>query len=204
VNARKVYYLLLGSLVLGVIIAIATVVLGNAMLKKQAQSLLDIKLQNRVLDEQQTALKQAGKDIDKYAELEKTAKQIVPQDKDQAKTVREIVKIADSTGISIGNITFPSSTLGTTVPKSTGGTNSISSGVSQLKPVPGITGLYQMEITLQSDNTKPVTYAALINFLSKLEQNRHTAQVSMINIQPFPTNIKFLTFSTTINVYIKP
>ena len=186
------------------------------MLQKKSSKLVDLKLENKVLEEQQSALLKANKDIEKYAELESITKAIVPQDKDQAKSVREIIKIAQESGISIASIAFPSSTLGTAAPKAT--TNSTGSDssnspqqntpvtppVSQVKPVEGISGVYQLEITVQSDTAKPVSYSNLIFFLTRLEQNRRTAQVSKINIQPDPDDIRLLTFNLVINVYIKP
>ena len=47
-----------------------------------------------------------------YSPLEKIAKIVVPQDKDQAKAVLEIVKIAGESGIKPTAINFPVSTLG--------------------------------------------------------------------------------------------
>lgn len=216
-NSKKVYFGMFGLIGLLVIGGIAAIVLGDAMLHKKANELTGLKLDNRVLDEQQVALISANKDIDKYAELEKITKSIVPQDKDQAKTVREIVKIAEESGISIASLSFPSSNLGTAAPKpanvnSTDGSKDNAGAakapaappVSQVKAVEGIKDVYQLEITLQSDTSHPVSFVNLTNFLAKLEQNRRTAQVSQINIQPKANNIHQLTFTLTINVFIKP
>ncbi len=204
---------LIGLLVLG---SVASIVVGNSMLKKQSNELINLKLENKVLDEQQIALISANKDIDKYADLEKVTKSIVPQDKDQAKSVREIVKLAEESGIDISSLSFPSSNLGTAAPKPETTNKPEGSGdspkpatpsappVSQVKAVDGIPGVYQLEITLQSDSTKPVSYINLINFLTKLEQNRRTAQVAQISIQPKGNDIRELTFTIVINVFIKP
>ncbi len=214
-STKKVYFGLIGVLVLLVIGAGAALFLGNAMLQSKSSKLVELKLENRVLEEQQVALKQANKDIEKYAELETITKNIVPQDKDQAKSVREIIQIANESGINIASITFPTSTLGAAQPKpapaaDTGGTETpkpaapAAPPVTQVKPVSGINGVYELEITIQSDANQPTTYASLINFLTKLEQNRRTAQVAQINIQPKPDDIQSLTFSIVINVFIKP
>ncbi len=215
-NSKKIYFGMLGLIGLLFVGSIGAVVVGNSMLQKKSTELVSLKLENRVLDEQQVALLKANKDIDKYADLEKVAKSIVPQDKDQAKSVREIVKIAQDSGVSIASLSFPSSNLGTATPKPAATTNSTGSTetqkastpvappVSQVKAVEGIQGVYQLEITLQSDSSNPISYASLINFLSKLEQNRRTAQVSQINIQPKANDIRSLTFTLVINVFIKP
>lgn len=219
-NSKKAYYGLLGLICLLVIGSVAALFLGNSMLQNKSTKLVDLKLENKVLEEQQSALIRANKDIEKYAELENITKAIVPQDKDQAKSVREIIKIAQESGISIASISFPTSTLGTPTVKPSGGSGSGDSSnsgssqqsqstpaappVSQVKAVDGISGVYQLEITIQSEPTKPVSYSNLIFFLTRLEQNRRTAQVSQINISPNPDDIRFLTFNLTINVFIKP
>jgi hypothetical protein len=185
------------------------------LLKKQSDKLMALKLENRVLDEQQAALTRANKDVVKYAELEKIAKSIVPQDKNQAQTVLELINIAKESGIPISSISFPTSTLGrtTTPPSASTGTTSGSAAtttpapttpsVTQVTPVTGMAGVYQMEVTVQSGST-PVSYNDFITFLSKLENNRRTAQVSNLTITPSPKDINKVTFTLGINVFIKP
>lgn len=209
-SSKKVFFIMLGSLGLLAVLILACVVLGNNLLHKQSDKLLSLKLDNQVIEAQQTALVQANKDLQKYAELKSIAKQVVPQDKDQARATREIVSIAEQSGIQISSITFPASTLGQAAPKpttsddSSGTPKPVTSPVTQVKPVDGIKGLYQLDITIVSDTTKPATYAKLVNFLSRLEQNRRTAQVSQISIQPDSLNRSGLNFTLTITVYIKP
>lgn len=214
-NSKRVYFGMLSLLVVLIVLSGAAVFLGNKMLQNKSAKLMDLKLTHRVLEQQQVSLVQANKDVEKYAELDKTAKSIVPQDKDQAKTVRELVKIAEESGVTLASISFPSSNLGTVVPKpasptpATGETATtpavpVIPSVSQVKPVDGIVGLYQLEINLQSEATRPITYDNLQSFLSRLEQNRRTAQVSQISISPRPTDPRFLSFTIAINVFIKP
>ncbi len=206
-NAKRVYWLMSGLIVVLSGLAIVGMVLGNVVLQKQAAKLFELKLQNHVLDEEQTALVQANKDVQKYAELEKVAKTIVPQDKDQANAVREIVSIASSSGISLKSISFPTSTLGQSAVIVTPGATTPTvkaPPLTQVKAVEGIPGVYSMEITVQSDDSKPISYRSFLDFLSKLEQNRRTAQVGTINIQPNTKAADSLSFNVTVNVYIKP
>ncbi|HSX23487.1 MAG TPA: hypothetical protein VLE74_00070 [Candidatus Saccharimonadales bacterium] len=204
--------MMLGVMGLMGILVIATVVVGDIFLHKQSRKLVSLKLDNQVIEAQQTALVQAKKDVQKYQELETIAKQIVPQDKDQARTTREIVSLADQAGVKIASITFPASTLGQKVaPTAAAGAATTPApgaaatpSVTQVKPVDGINGLYQLDITVVSDTTAPVTYARLIDFLSRLEQNRRTSQVTQISIQPDSTNRSSLNFTLTITTYIKP
>ena len=206
-NAKRVYYLLVGILVLLGFGVIGGVLIGNAKLETSTKQLVKLKLDNQILDEQQIALVQANNDIAKYSDLEKIAKTVVPQDKDQARVVREIVSLANEAGAPIQYISFPTSNLGqstTTVVTPNATSPKIKTPPSQLKPVVGNAGLYQLEITVQSDTSRPITYPQLINFLTKLEQNRRTAQVTNITVTPNSKNRKLITFSLIVNVYIKP
>lgn len=192
---------------------IAVAILGDGILQKQSKKLVSLKLDNEVLNEQQTSITQAKKDIAKYAELNKEAKAIVPQDKNQAAAVREITKIASESGIKLSSISFPASSLGqkattpTSTDKSEGSDTTKKEAappVTQVKPVEGIKGVYSMEITIQQDSNTPVPYFSLTLFLAKLEQNRRTAQVTSVTIQPIAKSPDKLAFTLVLSTYIKP
>ncbi len=214
-SSKRMFYVLSASITLLTAIGIAGAVFGNSLLQKSANQLTDLKLETNVIDEQQNSLVQANRDIEKYSDLEKIAKTVVPQEKDQARTVREIIKFADETGVPIKSVTFSASDLGAAVPAAPSTTSaegetaskpatSAAPPVSQVTPVEGIKGLYQMKISIQNDKDSQVKYQSLINFLKKLEQNRRTSQVTNVSINPDPKNRNLLTYSMTINVYIKP
>jgi hypothetical protein len=170
--------------------------LGTKFLKQHADKLMEAKLQSRVLDEQQASLTKAKKAIDTYTELNLIASSVVPHDKDQAKTVRNITDIAKSLGIRLSEVSFPPSTLGQS-------TKASKSKETQVTPVPGLKGLYELQITIQSDNAAPITYDRFLELLEKLENNRRTAQVSSITILPNKDSGK-LTFNLVLSTYIKP
>ncbi|MBI3624263.1 hypothetical protein HY218_01375 [Candidatus Saccharibacteria bacterium] len=203
-SSKHIHYLMIALLVLLGASVVATAIIGNSMLEQRTNKLIGLKLDSKVLDEQQTALVQANKDIIKYADLEKIAKTIVPQEKDQARAVRQIVSYAQEANIPIQKISFPTSTLGQAQPKASADTNSKVAPSTQLKAVDGLPGVYQMEITVQSDTGKPVSFSQLVDFLTKLENNRRTAQVSTISVTPDPRSRKLVTFSLAVNVYVKP
>lgn len=212
-NSKKVFFIMAGSLGLISLLAVGILVLGNNILKKDSAELIELKLESRLLEEQQTALIQANKAIEEYAELEMIAQAIVPQDKDQARAVREIVKSAQGANVVLQSISFPSSTLGQEQPKVAapapdGATPSPAAPktptITQVKPVEGIPGVFSLEIAIQSDAASPAPYFNFLDFLARLEQNRRTAQVSTINIQPDGADSNLLTFSLIVNVYIKP
>jgi hypothetical protein len=131
------------------------------------------------------------------------ATSVIPNDKDQAEAVLEINQLAQAAGISISSITFPSSTLGS----KTSAAASASKAISQAVPVPGIPGLYSLELTItpqvgaSTPTDKQVTYAKMLDFLNRIENNRRTAQISQVNIEP---NGGQINFTLVLNIFIKP
>jgi hypothetical protein len=217
-NSKKVFYLNVGLLTLLGIGIILSAYFSYTLLSSESNKLVDTKLQSRILDEQQTALRQAKNNIEKFSELNEISRAIVPQDKDQAKAVREIVKIAEDSGISLLTVSFPPSTLGqlksSANTDSSSGSSGSSSGnttpkttknaVTQVKPVQGIKGVYEMEITIVQNSKVPVTYDKFISFLERLENNRRTAHVSNVSITPDTKDRNKLNFDLIVSVYIKP
>ena len=217
-NSKRVYYLMIGLILLLCAGLLAGAYGTTTLLASQAASLTKLKAKSSALTKEQQGLVIAKAQVAQYSELNAIVSSIVPQDKVQAEAVREIVSIADQNGVSLGSITFPASTLGvSTAP--TGGTTatpgaastkpfsssgSKTNGLSQLQPVKNIPGVYDLQITVQGDPNKSVPYSQFINFLGKLEHNRRTAQVSIITLVPDPKNAKNLTFSLTLDEYIKP
>lgn len=210
-NSKKLYFILISSLVLLASLGGLGVFYGDKMLQEKASSLISLKVDAAALEDQQRSLLQAKKDVNTYSELSQLVKTIVPQEKDQARTVREIVKIAGETGVKIGSITFPSSNLGEVAPKTVAPTDPGEKKAApakipgtQIKPVEGIPGLYQLEIGIQSDSSTTVEYKQFLAFLKKLEQNRRTSQVTNLSVQPSSKDRNQVNFSLTVNVYVKP
>jgi hypothetical protein len=222
-SSKRMFFVLLGCTVLLSLAIVGSLVLGNMYLVKQSKKLTDLKVQDRVVEEQQAALKQANKDIAKYADLEKVSKAVVPQDKDQAKAVLDVVTYANASGIKIKSITFPSSNLGSkaapTAPAPATDDSSKKSGdaaatpaapvtppISQAKPIEGIKGVYSLEMNIVPDDTQNITYYQLLDFLTRLENNRRTAQITQIKITPFSSDKQnpVLSFALTINIFVKP
>lgn len=177
----------------------ASVFFANKLLSTKSVELSKLKAQSQVADELQISLRKNRADITKYADLNKIAKTVVPQDKNQAQTVSEIVKIANDSGITkLTSITFPASTLGGT------GAAKAQASLTQVTPVKGIAGVYLLPITITQDSNNAVRYAQFITFLQKLENNRRTAQVSSISITPDGKNPNNISFTLIVNEYIKP
>lgn len=216
-NSRRLYYILVASVGLLAAGLVGGAYAANNLLRTEARHLLDARSKIMALETQQSQLAKAKKDVEKYEALGAIAKSIVPQDKDQARTVREIVDIAAKAGIKLGSITFPTSTLGSKLPPAaaTGGSTPAqpdaasatpTSGValSQLKPVNGINGVYDLAITVQSDSASPSSYDKLLAFLAGLESNRRTALVSGVTVSPDAKDPNLVSFTLNINEYIKP
>jgi hypothetical protein len=211
-SSKRVYLLLIGCICLLTVGLIGGTYGANALLVSHATHLTALKAKSAAQAQQQLSLNQAKKDIAENADLAKIAKAVVPEDKDQAEAVREIVNIASTYNVSLANITFPASSLGgattgsttTATPSAAAAGNSKTSKLSQLQPVKNIPGVYALQITVQSDALKPVPYSSFISFLKALEHNRRTAQVTNISIQPGKTDPGYLSFTLQLNEYIKP
>lgn len=217
-NSRKTFFAMIGLLVILIGALGFVIVKSNDYLKQQSDKLVAAKLDRTSLNEQQSALTKAKRDLEKYEELNKIAQSIVPQDKDQAKAVREIVTMANESGVTIKSITFDDSTLGqtaaSTAPAGDGnnGTGQAAAApkeeappITQAQPVEGISGVYSVPVTITStDNNN--SFANLLTFLSKLENNRRTAQVEQVNITSdiSPTGQTRIDFVLIVNIFVKP
>ena len=216
-TSKNLRWILMGGLGLSVILFIAVVSFGMSALSSQSRKMVDLKVKSQTADNQLSNLEQSKKDIEKYSYFRGIATSVIPNDKDQAVAVLEISQMAQASGVTIQSITFPSSSLGlrAAAPAATSSQDATSSGsaasaISQAKPVTGIPGLYSLELTITTpsvNNDLPannqVTYPKMLDFLNRIENNRHTAQITDINIQPSELT-QALSFSLTINIFIKP
>lgn len=209
-NSKRIHFVMIGLVIVLTLLTIGATFLGDSLLKKQSDKLVEAKLENQLLDAQQAALRLAKDDLEKFSELSDIAKQIVPSDKDQAKTTRELVKIAENSGISIATITFPKSSLGekkAAAPAPAEGEKAAPAppaAISQAEPSKGIPGLQELQIILTTNPSQPASYDQLIDFLEQLENNRRTSHVSALSITPNADNNSVVSFSITLTVYIKP
>lgn len=208
-SSKKAFYAMLGVITLLIILCGVCTYFGYKMILKQGDKLESSKLDAEVAEEKKELLDQAIKDINEYDELESIAKSVVPQEKDQARTVLELVELGRRAGINIVSVQFPSSELGQIANRKAGpatarGGTDTTKGLTQLTPVEGLTGVYEMSIDVQADTEIPITYDQLINYLRLLENNRRTAQVSNISITPNIDNPNYVTFSLTLKSFVKP
>jgi hypothetical protein len=198
-SSKKLFGILTALMVLLCLCLLGSVYAANNMLSGKSRELVDLRATKLAAEQKEKQLIKAKKDIQTYGELNEIAKSVVPQDKDQAKTVSEIVSLASQSGIKrLSSVAFPPSTLG--------GAKTVKTpqGLTQVTPVKGTPGVYRLQITITQSNTDPVPYNSFINFLSRLERNRRTAQVSSINILPDPSRSDMVSFTLVIDEFIKP
>jgi hypothetical protein len=204
-NSKQLNNGMVGLLVVLAIGLFAGVYFANSALASKSDELVDARATKQAKEQQEKQLAKAKKDIQAYSDLNEIAKSVVPQDKDQAKTVSEIVNLANQSGIKrLSSIAFPPSTLGAAKSSSSSKQTKTPSNLTQLTPVKGLSGVYQLQITITQSSTESVPYDSFIAFLSKLENNRRTALVSSINVQPDANNPNLVSFTLVINKYIKP
>ena len=184
-----------GLFIASILGGLAMLYFANSLLQKRSSNVVSLKLQSAEVEAQLSAYQQAKKDVEKYSYLEEIINSALPQDKDQARTVREIFALAKQSGITIKSIQFPSSTLGGVT-------------VTQAKIVEGLKGVYSIEtvVTPYADGEQYIVkYSQLIDFLSKIESNRRAMQVASIQLNPLgQSSTDSISFTLTLNIFIKP
>lgn len=203
-SSKDVYRIQSVLLALLVIIFVVVFFSANSAIKKTGEQLKTKKAEAYQLENTKNSLMSAKQDISKYQDIAKIAKAVVPEDKNQAVAVREIVNLASQNGINLSSINFPASNLGSSLGTGMGSAPSKKDSLSQLKQVAKFPGVYELMINVESDTSKPVAYDKFINFLSGLEKNRRTAQVNSITLTPSSSDTNLVTFVINLNEYIKP
>jgi hypothetical protein len=204
-NSKKFRLILMATFGMTVLIFIIIWSAGLSAMKKQSDKMVDLKLKNQTADAQLANLESSKNEIKKYSYFKDVARSVIPSDKDQAQAVLDILNLASQSGFSIQSINFPTSNLGSKNAASA----SKNALISQAQAVSGIPGLYSVQLTItpatgaQIPPDRQVTYAKMLNFLQRIENNRRTAQIAQVNIQPL-TEGGQINFTLILNVFIKP
>lgn len=197
-DSKKLHFILAGLLVLLGMGLLVSAREANTLLENRSNTLASLKASDEAMTAQKAQLTKDKKDIATYTSLNNVAQSVVPQDKNQAEAVRQIVKLASQSGIQqLSSIAFPASTLG-------GATVKTPNGLTQVTPVKDIPGVYDLQITITQNSSTEVPYNNFVTFLQKLENNRRTAQVSSISVQPDQKNTNMVAFTLVIDEFIKP
>ncbi len=191
-KSKKIYYGLVGLCVVLFIGLAGSVYFGLGVLQDSSEELKQAKIEREVVSNQELSLLQAINEIEEFSELEQVARNVIPQEKDQARTVREIISIANRSGVNINSISFPASDLG----------EDDENVISQARPVPGMQGLFELDLSVQI--TQDASFNQFISFLEGLEQNRRTSQVTSVSITPDQNERGQVSFSINLGVFIRP
>lgn len=208
-NSKNLRWVLMGALLLSALVFALILFSGLSRLSRASQHMVGLKVQSETAENQLTNLEQSKKNIEKYSYFKDVARTVIPNDKDQAEAVLELNQMADAAGIQLQSISFPASNLSAGTAATSAASATSSAVISQAKPVTGIPGLYSLELTITPDTgstvppAKKVTYAKMLDFLNRIENNRHTAQITQVNIQPSADG-QTIGFTLTINIFIKP
>lgn len=221
-NSQRFRIVLLSIFAVCGLFFIVLCVLGLSALGSESNIVVDLKLKNKIADEQLTNLAVSKQEVGKYSYFKTVAGSVIPTDKNQAEAVLEIFQLASQAGINIASITFPNSSLGgnsavAATPSSGSSTSSTATVpsaknvISQSTPVAGIPGLYSIQLTITPESgsqlppAQQVTYPKMLDFLSRIENNRRTAQITQVNIQPLAATAgNQINFSLNVNIFIKP
>jgi hypothetical protein len=216
-NPKRFFFVMVAVFMLSIGGGGAMLIYANTLLEKRSSDVKSLRLESIELEEQQKAYMAAKANVEKYSYLKEIINAALPQEKDQARSVREIFILAEQVGIKIKSIQFPSSSLGTITAKpvatASGETpaptpKAATPVVTQAKAVDGLKGVYSLEavVTPYSDGkVYRVSYDQLIEFLKKLESNRRAMQVSSIQLTPLgQTQSDSISFTVTLNIFIKP
>jgi hypothetical protein len=211
-NTKSFRLMLQALLGLSALLFVVLAFAGLSVLSGKSSEVVDLKLKNRTTEAQLSALKVAKAEVAAYAYFKDVANKVIPSDKNQDQAVVEIFKLADESGIKVEKISFPASELGnpsSSTPSSSSTTGTPAAGaksaVSQAKPVEGIGGLYSLKVTVEPDNE--VSYESVIAFLEKLENNRRTAQITRVVLDPggsIETGDLAIHLTVELNIFLKP
>lgn len=216
---KRIYYLLLGVLVLLIIGVGASLYFTNQLMQNKASELRQADLDNQVADKKLKLLQNAKKELTDNANIQKAIDEALPKTKNQADVVAQLYSMAADSNIKISSITFPASTLGekkaapssstdskpdTSTNNSPSSATTGTSGATQTKPVSGITGVSSVDVALTFAPTsgESISYSDMLKFLSLVEQNRRTMLINTLQISPDVKN-GGVNFSINLKLFVK-
>lgn len=208
-NAKKLYYALISLTVMIIIATAGVLYVADSFLKKNSEKLTEYKKEEKQVQLDERVYLKATNDLKKFNQLglREVVNEALPKEKDQARAIKEIFQMAESSNINIDKIQFADSTLGekpkNATPSTTSGGNNqpASSSITQAKPIAGISGVQgiEMSVGISSINDKiPIDYNRFIDFVNKITNSRRTMQITKLSIQPGLKKAEI-----TINIFVK-
>lgn len=210
-NAQKAYRYLLVIFVIGIAGSVWLVQYASTWLTESSVELTSLRSEVDQLEQKRTSLEDAKLTLNIEQRAVDTLAKVIPTDKDQARIVRELYKIAEQSGLSIDSVGFPASTLGNQTapvarpapPPATTGSDAPTTpstspteapapappkSISQATPVKDIPGVQSIDLTIGTINsvTLPpatgVRYSEMIAFMKLIERNQRTIQIRSLGI----------------------
>jgi hypothetical protein len=201
ITAKRLYYGLMVALAAIIVLSAVVAYQSVGWLKDHSTILVDKKLENIALEEQQSEASSAAAILEQYSDLRETVEAVAPSEKEQEKIIAELYRIAAENNLTIQSLTFPNSELGETqtapAAQSQGGEAAAteqqaapqpSNQITQTRRVDGLTGVVGLDIAPSGikENGVPtgMTYETMLRFLDSLEKNRRQMIVNEIAINP--------------------
>lgn len=213
-TTKKAHYGLLGLLVLVIVAIGLAMYFSRVFLKSNSDSLVNAKLELYKIDETEYIYRKNQAILQENQETADILASVLPQEKDQAKAVREITQIASDNGLSVKAIRFPGSDLvitnkpvaaqtqgSTTTPQATPSGPTI----SQAKPVNGLNNVLGIAVEVELTSARSgaqISTDQVLSFLQQIENNRRNIRVTSINFGSSVDEGKTLKIDTLL--FIKP
>lgn len=193
-TAKKIYYILIASLILVVLLIGLTVYFGFSIMKKESQKIIDAKL-NIAKAQKTESIYSSNKDL--YMSNQALANKIndfLPSDKEQDLIVAQLNSFANQAQLTISTISFPSSTLD---PNSK---QKVKSDISQATPVSGLKGVYEIPIVVTVSNTSEESIKTdnLLTLLDQIESSPRNMRITSISYDSGSNEIQL-----NISIFVK-
>lgn len=227
-TVKKVYRVLFLLFVASIVGSVMLVRYAANWLSESSVELNSLRGEVTELEKQWTDLERAKKVLSEQSEYVTTLGLVLPEDKDQARVVKELYAIADQANVKIDSVGFPSSTLGAvTAPKPATSTETTTNtptnaavstpaatpvkSISQATPVKEIPGVQAIELSIGTIASKDplikgIRYEEMTKLLNLIERNRRTMQIRSIGIGQTqnPGAAPTYDLSLSIVIFIKP
>lgn len=215
-TTKKAHYGLLGLLILIIIAIGLAMYFSRVFLKTNSDKLVNAKLELYKIDETEYIYRKNQAILQENKETADILSSVLPQEKDQAKAVREITQIAGANGLSVKSIKFPGSDLvitnkpaTTTQPQGSTTTPAPAAPagptISQAKPVSGLSNVLGIAVEIELTSSRAgaqISTDQVLSFLQQVENNRRNIRVTSINFGSSVDEGKTLKIDTIL--FIKP
>jgi hypothetical protein len=184
---------------------VLTIIKSNDSMKQKSVTLVSSQEDLSVEQERSLVIADMRKKLEAFSELKSTVASVLPKGKNQAQIIAEINQIAADSNLAIDTLGFPDSSINA---------SSGSGSPTQTKPVEGLSGVFEMQISLggikstdpKASTKSGIEYSQVLSFIKGFEKNRRSTQIRSISLSPqldSETNTYRYSLQINISVYIK-